>query len=261
MAFAPLILQESLRAWHAAGVTHFLLDPGTHESAATIENGCVDSGQIPAALRRFPESKGVPARLVEPAVPLRTGSGGPVPATSCVGRDEILPPRTEWPELWVRQCGHVPARPLVVWTYAALGRDLCCTPDPERRERLRALLQPLHLPKGSSGFLPCILPDLPAGSPMPPDLGGMDFTPNRRVFWAILQETRPRLLVVFGLNALDAIWPGHALYVYRQANHRGIHVIVLPDMFPEPPQEAAALPMAAVSAYLSTVFSALTGTG
>jgi hypothetical protein len=116
------------------------------------------------------------------------------------------------------------------------------------------------LPKGSSAFLPCLLPDLPPGATVPPDLADAHFVPNHQVFWAVVREIKPRLLVVFGLRALEAIWADHSMRFYQQASHRGVQLVVLPDLFPEQ-LEVATLPVAAVSAYLSTVFSALTRAG
>ncbi len=277
MAFAPLILQESLRPWQAAGVTHFLLEADAAAGRALqAGSAAADSARL-QSVPLSPEQRNVlPPQAPRSAQPAQRGQSGQRPAASpavnaatapvssaataksAAAPEEALPPRSAWPELWAGQFAHMPERPLVVWTYATLGRDLCATPDAERRERLRALLQPLRLPKGSSAFLPCLLPDIPAGAPVPASLDGLDFVPNRLVFWAALREIKPRLLVVFGLKALEAIWPGHALRFYQQASYMGTQLIILPDLFPERREpEAPPLPVAAVSAYLSTVFSAL----
>ncbi len=282
MAFAPLILQESLRPWQAAGVTHFLLDADAAAGRALQTGSAAAYSARPQAApfppEGRPERRNIPlppqdgpaptapreasasaaASGASPSLAVPAVSAAPVRPEPGVGPEEALPPRPAWPELWSRQFARMPEQPLVVWTYAALGRDLCATPDAERRERLRALLQPLGLPKGSGAFLPCLLPDIPAGAPVPSNLDNADFVPNRPVFWAALREIKPRLLVVFGLKALEAIWPGHALRFYQQASYMGMQLIVLPDLFPERREpDAAALPVAAVSAYLSTVFSAL----
>lgn len=160
-----------------------------------------------------------------------------------------------WPHVWQRQFAKAPPRPVVVWTYPTLGHDLLCTPDARRRERLRELLTPLNLPRGSSAFLPCLLPDIPENHPTPDDtLLSVPFNPAPEIFWSAMRMLSPKVLILFGMSALEAVLPGQAMRFYQQSQHYGVHSTLLPDIFDA---HAAGPPTGAVAAYLSTALSAV----
>lgn len=320
MAFAPLSLQEYLRPWQAAGLSHLLLEKNVPLPVAPSATVNATGGAAFVQTDVVQTSKKAPVSSAQTAPPSQNAAFAPQTSARPTPRQEVtLLPKEAWPGIWLRQYSRFPERPAVLWTYPALGRDLECTPDSGRRELLRQLLQPLNLPKGSSAFLPCLLPDMDAGAALPdsgqvsgagsgpgsaPDsaqaadssrtsasaqasgssqtptarlapgspqaLDGLDFVPNAGAFWSIVKTAAPKVLILFGQQALQAVLPGQNMRFYQQGQHLGVHLVLLPDIFAEEgasstvtPSGSAASgasasgrpPVGALAAYLSTVLA------
>lgn len=183
-----------------------------------------DSGQTPASSPTAQQGS-------RPVRPRRDGADRAVPpatppvasATVDLGVEASTAPLEQWPVAWRDLLSRTaPGAPLL-WTYWALGDDLCGRPDAQRRQLLRHILGALSMPRGTHSFWPVALPD-PA-----PDADGA-LKADAPLFHAGLQRLAPRCVLLMGSRALKTAAPGLALRPFQQVHHRGRLFIVLPDM-------------------------------
>lgn len=136
----------------------------------------------------------------------------------------ILPPE-HWPRPWRERLKATKPGP-VVWTYWALGEDLCGTPDAERRALLRRLLGDLGHPAGTHTFWPAALPPASATGPVEASM----LEAHAQVFWAGVDMLKARALVVMGSPAVKALELPPRLRPFQQTRHNGRLVVVLRDV-------------------------------
>lgn len=138
------------------------------------------------------------------------------PAAPEAATPSTLPP-DRWPAVWrARLAATRPA--VVLWTYWALGEDLCLRPDAARRELFRRLLGDLGHPAGTHSFWPAALP------------GEHGLEANGPVFWSGVDMLGARALVVMGSPAVKALELPARLRPFQQTRHNGRMVIVLRDV-------------------------------
>lgn len=136
----------------------------------------------------------------------------------------VLPPE-HWPRPWRERLKATKPGP-VLWTYWALGEDLCGTPHAERRALLRRLLGDLGHPAGTHTFWPAALP--PASATGPVEASTLEAHPQ--VFWAGVDMLKVRALVVLGSPAVKALELPPRLRPFQQTRHNGRLVVVLRDV-------------------------------
>lgn len=128
----------------------------------------------------------------------------------------LLPP-DHWPAVWRER--FAATRPAVVlWTYWALGEDLCLKPDAARRDLFRRLLADLGHPAGTHSFWPAALP------------GAEGLKADCQVFWSGVDMLKARALVVMGSPAVKALGLPARLRPFQQTRHNGRMVVVLRDV-------------------------------
>ena len=129
----------------------------------------------------------------------------------------VLPP-DHWPRLWQERLAATRPAP-VLWTYWALGEDLCGTPNAARRALLQKLLQDMAHPAGTHCFWPAALPT-----------SSRELEANAEVFWSGVALLKARALVVMGQPAVKALELPPRLRPFHQTRHNGRLVVVLRDM-------------------------------
>lgn len=116
-------------------------------------------------------------------------------------------PYEKWCPAWKqiqRQCKFSPEKPQylsrqIIWTYADLERDLFTgQPSTERRQLLSQIIKTLALPKGTHIFLPYRIINAEGNSEIAADKG-------YSFFWSAVDLIRPRVLVVFGKQAISEL--------------------------------------------------------
>ena len=126
-------------------------------------------------------------------------------------------PESSWPASWraLRERRSLPSSPLVLWTYAGLGDDLMGEADPGRRQVIARMIMALKHPGGTHVFWPYVLP-------------GEDFSDQPSLFWSGVEKLDPRVLLIFGSDARDALSLPRALLPFCQERLYGRLVIQLP---------------------------------
>ena len=173
MAVRSVNLSQTLRPWHAAGLTHILLDRPLGDIAVFTRS----EQPVSAAPAVFHNAQRDPTRVHNAAA---------LPKISVV-------PLAQWPVNWRRIFEKSRSAP-IVWVYSELGLDMCCTPSAKRRQLLQQLISKLHFPRGSITFWPTALPD-------PVDT--LSLVPNPVLFFSGLEMLAPRMVVLFGQSTLD----------------------------------------------------------
>ena len=144
----------------------------------------------------------------------------------------------DWPAAWRERLKKTRTAP-VVWTYWELGRDLCGTPDPKRRELLQELLRDLGHPPGTHSFWPMALPAQNGDDEQ-------ELEANIPLFWEGIKLLHSRAVMIMGSQALRALaLPERmrSMRPFQQARCRGVLLIVLPapDMLIREAQRTQAL--------------------
>lgn len=218
MAFAYVNPVSAL--WAGQGLQYLLVPEGRAGAWA-------DAGQTPPPLAKS-ASPGSPAPAARPAPraqrripPSASGAASPaaVPgdAPPAGGSWRPAPPQN-WPEAWRRRLEAT--RPgSVLWTYDALGADLCDETAPGRQERrdfLRRLLRDLGHPGGTHTFWPA---RLPAGAAQAPQPDSYAACPD--AFWSGVRALGARGVVVLGGRAARAVGLPEDVTPPRQLRYRG----------------------------------------
>lgn len=167
---------------------------------------------------------------VQPARQLQRESqrqvAAPPPAAAATRHVPAPPlPPEHWPRPWRERIKLTRPAP-VLWTYWALGEDLCGTPNTQRRELLRRLLGDLGHPPGTHTFWPAGMPPASAASPV--QTATLEAQPQ--VFWAGVDMLKARALVVMGSPAVKALDLPVRLRPFQQTRHNGRLVVVLRDV-------------------------------
>lgn len=268
MVAEPVSLNPSLRPWHRAGVEFLLAAeavpaPCSLCLAAPVAAG----GRIGAgAVARTGSQQGVSsARPVSPAPsgiiggrgqapagapqaaqgaarapyagPHSGSSPASLPAPSSVQAQPAPPARQAapqayvhpdaWPAIW-RQRLQKTAPAAVLWTYWALGEDMCVRPNPVRRALLQKMLADLGHPAGTHSFWPAALPQSP--EPAAAAESETALYPAPEIFWSGVQHLKARALVVMGSPALKALELPARLRPFQQTRHNGTLIVVLRDV-------------------------------
>lgn len=116
-------------------------------------------------------------------------------------------PYSQWPESWKqiqRHCKFSPEKPThlsrqIIWTYAGLEYDLFSgNPSAERRQLISQIIKTLALPKGTHIFLPYRQIN---------SNGESEIAKKQEYsfFWSAIDLIRPRVLVVFGEQAISEL--------------------------------------------------------
>lgn len=168
----------------------------------------------------MPPAARAPSPRPEVSRPQRAPSAPAVesapPAAPEAATPPTLPP-DHWPAAWrTRLAATRPA--VVLWTYWALGEDLCLRPNAARRELFRRLLGDLGHPSGTHSFWPAALP------------GEHGLEANGPVFWSGVDMLKARALVVMGSPAVKALELPSRLRPFQQTRHNGRMVVVLRDV-------------------------------
>ncbi|MBO4318429.1 MAG: hypothetical protein J5855_09190 [Mailhella sp.] len=100
----------------------------------------------------------------------------------------------------------------VLWTYPGLEDDLTGNVDPERQLLVRSLIKDLAHPVGTHYFWPF-------------RLSGRD--PEPAMFWAGVSLAAPRIALIMGEEAWEALVPGKKLPVFGIDMRKRLHVIRL----------------------------------
>ena len=169
-----------------------------------------------AAGRGFSPGASVPARSpAEGAASAR--QFGPLSGNAGILATPGARPVEEWPASWLalKNRRPLPPRPLVLWTYAGLGEDLTGTPDDVRRRVIVRMLMELHHPGGTHVFWPC-------------GLAGEKPEDGPALFWSGVRLLNPRVLLLFGSDARDALSMPKTLLPFCQERVHGRLVIQLP---------------------------------
>ena len=159
--------------------------------------------------------------------------GAAGPAASGVQSASLPLPPEHWPRPWRERLKATRPAP-VVWTYWALGEDLCGNPNPARRELLKRLLGDLGHPAGTHTFWPAAMPAAgPAGvssenATAPAAPPALEAHPP--AFWAGLEQLKARAVVVMGSPAAKAVALPPGLRPFQQLRHHGKLVVVLRDV-------------------------------
>ena len=151
------------------------------------------------------------------SIPLREQQDRPSPPDSEGSHASGALPFEQWPPAWraLRTRRPMPEHPLVRWTYGGLGDDLTGTPDADRREVIVRMLRMLGHPGGTHVFWPYALPgDVPPA--------------GASLFWSGVRLFAPRVLLLFGSDARDALAMPRTLLPFSQERLDGRFVIQLP---------------------------------
>lgn len=236
MALAPVTIPEWLRPWHGAGVWHLLaeepLAPGGSLPPPSTAVSPPASDAVASTLRTPQQETAV--RPSPP--PLRPAAASPQPvpalrpATPSRPAFASLDPE-QWPGQWQKLFAKAKPAP-VLWTYRELGLDLLGGGEAARGALFRRLLSDLRLPKGTSAFWPTAAPQEPLGSANA--AAGSDFgslEANAPVFWAGMALLKPRVMVVFGVAALQDMGLNAADFpLFQQQILEGKLLVHVPDM-------------------------------
>lgn len=226
--------------------------------SARAGNAPTAGGGRPQPSRQAEYSSGRPASVSQG----QTLSANPIGPAS-----QALPhiPPAQWPALWQERLKKT-APASVLWTYWALGEDMCVRPNPTRRALLQKLLADLGHPAGTHSFWPTALPastgqDIgqhaglsretapqaqssnqtqnsgqnlgenlaPASAPLA-DSGETLLYPAPEVFWSGAQLLKARAVVVMGSPALKALELPPRLRPFQQTRHCGMLIVVLRDV-------------------------------
>lgn len=255
MAVLPVSLNEMLRPWWFAGITHFWPDPDAPELDPEIEillrSGPASvgapsparpiapaaTGSAPRSEERTPEQRPSPSRAVAPQAPQRQ-------AQPCRAAAPLRPAPAALTPTRQARLDRTPGAP-ILWTYPELGVDLEGNGDPARSARLRELIGALHLPKGTSCFWPLRLPD-----EQPEDAAGQ--------FQAGLERLNPRAVILFGVEAIlqSGLPLADLTTPFTQSLHAGRVFLLLPGMDRLTADPGLSSPSAV---FLSAQFSGLPG--
>ena len=189
MAPVPLNISPAFRPWRQAGITHLLLDDEVRERLLARPELEPSEAAPPV---RPPRQYGAPQqregrRQPPPYVPPQQPqavSGAPKKAARAA---DILPPDA-WPAYWQALLKKTPPRPLLVWSYPSLSRDLGGDADAAHRDFLRRLLGDMALPKGSHAFWP--LNRYPYGD------GESEATVDARMFLSGIAALKPESVIL-----------------------------------------------------------------
>lgn len=271
MAVDPLNVPPSLRPWHRAGVEFLLAEqplpapyslciappPASAQRPASTpqhagrppvmqgprpampprtaaqnaappppQEAAHSAGQRPSGQSPPPHAPTAPSR---PARPM--ASTAPAPAPAAVPPLALLP-ADQWPALWQERLRKT-APAAVLWTYWALGEDMCVRPNPQRRALLQRLLGDLGHPAGTHSFWPAAMPAaMPVDSAMTDSENPQESSlqANAAVFWSGVHALKARALVVMGSPAIKALNLPPRLRPFQQTRHNGRLVIVLRDV-------------------------------
>ncbi len=117
-----------------------------------------------------------------------------------------------WPKTWldVHKKFNLPStenmssKVQIAWTYAGLEQDVMGQANQERQSIVRKLLQNLNHQKGTHIFIPYALPS--AKNQEEPELAIEVFNNEEiSLFWSAMRLVRPRILLIFGSSARNAI--------------------------------------------------------
>lgn len=229
MALNPISLDERLRPWRLAGISHLLMPEGfmTAAQAQTPPSPSLfrpaEAHQRPARPRPFLGSEPPKPQVAPPPGPaLRAEAATPIRRQAAF---------ENWPRNWRDRLKATPAAP-IVWTYPELGEDLSGQGDKARSACLRELIGTLGLPRGSSAFWPLALPSpATADAPAAPPDGMGDTNSNSLYFLQGLARLNPRALILFGsrsisLSGLDLPADG----AFTQSITQGRLHIILPEL-------------------------------
>ncbi len=199
-----------VRPWLKAGLSVLLVENTERKDelcgrgAAVQDAQSVSSESIPSALPKgkLPEEK---AGKIAWALPKQEKkeqhSQAVFQKTEAQNRtEEHIPAEPQalavenWPESWLalKNRRPLPARPLVLWTYAGLGDDLTGKVDEKRRQVIVQMLMALGHPGGTHVFWPC-------------DLTGESRERGALLFWSGVTLLNPRVLLLFGSDARDIL--------------------------------------------------------
>lgn len=127
----------------------------------------------------------------------------------------------EWPEDKKSLYGKLAPAPSL-WSYLELGADLTLAPDPRRSEALKKIIGALRLPRGTSAFVPAALPDSAANNQLKPDSG---------FFMAGLERVNPKLVIMFGKDALGiSPYKNLQLNNFQESVAKGRLILLLPSL-------------------------------
>lgn len=258
---------------------------GTHNGVARPTQGTTGSaaqaaraGNVPSAGARPQPSSQVDSFSGSPAVSqgqeARSGNPAnlatPANQTQRYSGNQALPhlPPAQWPALWQERLKKT-APATVLWTYWALGEDMCVRPNPTRRALLQKLLADLGHPAGTHSFWPTALPastgqdigqhtglsreidpqaqssnqtqnsgqagqslgqDLSPAAPALAESAETLLYPAPEVFWSGVQLLKARAVVVMGSPALKALELPPRLRPFQQTRHNGMLIVVLRDV-------------------------------
>ena len=240
MAVTPVTLGPSLRVWLQAGMTYLLCD----ESVAQIrQTQALNALPPPVVASMPPKSSAVSyagKKAMQPAdgvltAPLRGSNDGSLAGASVgksgapltfAARQDVSQDYVTWPEPWKSWAAKTAPAP-VLWSYHELGADVTgLGRSAERAAFFREILAELRLPRGSSVFWPCAMP----GANGPTGEGCHTLCPAPSVFAAGVDRLNPRILVVFGEQALDDMCLGNACGVFQQVMVDGRLLTLLPSI-------------------------------
>ena len=220
MARDVLTLPPHLTPWHMAGVDYVLADHDLPPELSLCSEGQKPPAAAAPPAGRAQPQHAAPAHQQRRPAPQRpaaqTAEARPAPAAASPKTADALPPQ-QWPAPWQERL-HATRPGHVLWTYWALGEDLCGTPNPARRDMLRRLLADLAHPAGTHCFWPVALP------------GEDGLMPNGEVFWAAAGLLKARAIVVMGSPAVKVLGLPAGLRPFQQTRHRGKLIVVLRDM-------------------------------
>lgn len=136
-------------------------------------------------------------------------------------REYALPgvlPESAWPASWqaLKNRRKLPSSPLVLWTYAGLEEDLMGAANRERQQFITRMLVALKHPGGTHVFWPYALP-------------GEEVLQQPSLFWSGVALFDPRVLLLFGSDARDALAMPRSLRPFCQERMYGRAVIQLPN--------------------------------
>lgn len=134
-----------------------------------------------------------------------------------VPSDQGFPP--PWSQVWKKL--HPPYT--MVWTYWQLSEDLGPAPCLERQQLFKAILSQLGWPRGSVAFWPLSAFD------------GQGHVPHLDLFWSGVQAVQAELVVIFGAQAFQTLFPDKGLGLGFSSTTDGLQVVHVPgpdDMLP-----------------------------
>ena len=189
MAPVPLNISPAFRPWRQAGITHLLLDDEVRERLLARPEPEPSEAAPPV---RPPRQYGAPPqregrRQPPPCVPPQQPQAVSSAPQKAARAADILPPDA-WPAYWQALLKKTPPRPLLVWSYPSLSRDLGGDADAAHRDFLRRLLGDMALPKGSHAFWP--LNRYPYGD------GESEATVDARMFLSGIAALKPESVIL-----------------------------------------------------------------